>query len=576
MDADVVPAELAAALLAAGYRVGGPAGVGGGGPVWTATAAADRRPGGRGDGPAGAAGQRYVVHVVPAPLEPDGGALAARLAALWSLDHPHLARVVDVLDVPAPPTGGSARWAVLVAEVPGATVAALLAARGRLTAGEVVTLLVPVAGALDALHRAGLVHGDVSPANVVVRPDGRPVLIDLLGDPGRADDGGAPVRGTPGFMAPEVVRGGPAGRAVVGSVRDRATHHRPDDPADDPVSSADRDRPELPDGAPADVFSLASVGLAALDLGAVGSRLGHELAAACAPDPVLRPTAAEVASACYPCARPEPIALPDAGVLARTALAQLAADHRTVSAPGRSRHRARPRRRGGRPRGRRAGGRLRGRVAAVPVLAALAVVTGALLVTGPGPRDLVTSRPAGAVAVEPPASATGAPSPGPPGDEQRAGAPAPDPGRDPVTAAVELTRRRAEVLAGGDPAALTGVSRPGSGAHRADLALMADLRTAGVRLEGLAAVVEGAALTTPASSVADTAPGDDEASRADVAPGTDSTEGSAQVSVRAGLTAHRRVTDDGTVEVPAQPPREVVLRLVRTEQGWRVEDVVGG
>ena len=40
-------------------------------------------------------------------------------------------------------------------------------------------MLVPLADALAAVHRAGLAHGDVTPANVLFAADGRPVLGDL-------------------------------------------------------------------------------------------------------------------------------------------------------------------------------------------------------------------------------------------------------------------------------------------------------------------------------------------------------------------------------------------------------------
>src|SRR5699024_892158 len=49
-------------------------------------------------------------------------------------------------------------------------------------------------------------HGDVSPSNVLIAPTGRPVLVDLAGDPSGE-------QGTPGFVAPERLAGSPASPA---------------------------------------------------------------------------------------------------------------------------------------------------------------------------------------------------------------------------------------------------------------------------------------------------------------------------------------------------------------------------
>src|SRR5207245_804513 len=82
--------------------------------------------------------------------------------------------------------------------------------------------LAPLAHAADqltALHRAGLLHGDVKPANVIVEPAGRGTLVDLgLAEPWK--EGGATVRGlTPKYAAPELFEGAMLGvRAEVYSL----------------------------------------------------------------------------------------------------------------------------------------------------------------------------------------------------------------------------------------------------------------------------------------------------------------------------------------------------------------------
>ncbi len=70
----------------------------------------------------------------------------------------------------------------------------------------------PLAGAADtltALHRAGLLHGDVKPANIVVDAEGRATLVDLgLAAPWR--EGGTRPEGlTPKYAAPELFAGEP-------------------------------------------------------------------------------------------------------------------------------------------------------------------------------------------------------------------------------------------------------------------------------------------------------------------------------------------------------------------------------
>lgn len=93
-----------------------------------------------------------------------------------------------------------------------------------------------VCGALAHLHEAGIVHGDVKPANVLVGDDGRPLLVDL-GIAVLAADERRGFRGTLGFVAPEVLRGeapGPAadlyglGATLYACIADRPPFVAPD------------------------------------------------------------------------------------------------------------------------------------------------------------------------------------------------------------------------------------------------------------------------------------------------------------------------------------------------------------
>ncbi|BCY13701.1 serine/threonine-protein kinase [Actinoplanes sp. L3-i22] len=175
--------------------------------------------------------------------------------AMAALRHPGVAAVHDY------GTTGDGSYLVM-ARIDGVPLDLRIAELGRLAPDVTMTLVAQVAAALQAVHRAGIVHRDVTPGNLILEPDGNVVLVDF----GVARSalsvtltGARNVIGTASYMAPEQVAkqtvGPPADLYALGAVAYHCLAGHPPFEGGDAVSIALRHVTDEPPPLPADVPS---------------------------------------------------------------------------------------------------------------------------------------------------------------------------------------------------------------------------------------------------------------------------------------------------------------------------------
>ncbi|WP_026184968.1 serine/threonine-protein kinase [Salinispora vitiensis] len=187
-------------LVAGRYRLLSPLGQGGMGRVWKA--------------------QDEVLHrtvaikeLVPPPGLTDEERREMRerslreARAIARLNHVNVVRIFDVLRTDGDP------W-IVMEYVASKSLQDTLAEQGPVSPAQGVQIGLGVLGALKAAHRAGVMHRDVKPGNVLLGEDGRVVLTDfglatVPGDPNVTRTG--MVLGSPAYIAPERARDGTAG-----------------------------------------------------------------------------------------------------------------------------------------------------------------------------------------------------------------------------------------------------------------------------------------------------------------------------------------------------------------------------
>ena len=142
------------------------------------------------------------------------GEFSARLLrearAVASLSHPNVVGIYDV--------GESGDRLYLAMEYVVGTTLRSLASSTEVPLARKLRWLVDVARALEVAHRAGLVHRDVKPENVMIRDDGVVKVLDFgiarrtmaaTDDQQKLDTvtGGGAITGTPVYMSPEQIKG---------------------------------------------------------------------------------------------------------------------------------------------------------------------------------------------------------------------------------------------------------------------------------------------------------------------------------------------------------------------------------
>lgn len=522
-----------------GYQAGGLLGSGRTAAVWLTQREGD--------------GARFALKIPAVAAGGPGTTFETRreLNILTRYEHVNLLRLHTVLETDQGP-GLLMEWAA------GGSFARLSRARGTLSPGETVTVLVGIASALDYLHGLNVSHSDVSPGNILFTANGKPLLADL----GTARLFGT---GTGISAAPEE-----------------------------------------------DIFALAAVGWLALTgralppaerrlpLAALVPEIPEALAeavdAGLQEDPGLRPNAAEFSRLVYASAAAQPLdlALPEAAAALPGPQTRRARrdSHQAAGRVWKQSVRLRREPDAERPRAsRRQPSPLV--LAGAAVLVAATMGLGAVAVAAPeilqgGGRESASGKentkgesgasgnpaPAGdgaqaqteagvgeqqapeaaPVPANAPAPGTSPPQPGP-----MSLAPAHDQdlqqmvrGEDPVQAARALAELRARAFSAADREQLNSVNAPRSPAMETDQEEIGKLKASGTVLSGLGVEI------VPAE------------------PARPGPEG--RVSVRAGVSTsayEERDAGGGVVRnVAAVPTQDVVLVLLRSPDGWRIEDVL--
>jgi eukaryotic-like serine/threonine-protein kinase len=184
-----------------------------------------------------------------------------------SLSHPNIAVVFDYGEEIAQDGTGETLAYLVMELVEGEPLSALLAREGPLDTAATLSILRQTAFGLGEAHRAGMVHRDVKPGNILVRPDGSVKITDFgIAHSARsvALTKTGQVIGTPQYLSPEQAEGRHATPAsdvyALGLIGYECLVGRPAFEGDNPVTIAlkqvRQDPAPLPGELPGDVREL--------------------------------------------------------------------------------------------------------------------------------------------------------------------------------------------------------------------------------------------------------------------------------------------------------------------------------
>ena len=181
-------------LLASRYRIVAPIGRGGMGQVYRAE---DLK-----------LGETVALKFLPESLANDPvwlNRFFLEVRTAREVTHPNVCRVHDVVET----TDGSGHPLnfLTMEYVDGENLADLIRRFGRLPTGKAMEIAAQITAALAAAHARGVLHRDIKPANVLIDGRGQAKLADFGLALGRQAAPEAEVAGTPGYIAPELLRG---------------------------------------------------------------------------------------------------------------------------------------------------------------------------------------------------------------------------------------------------------------------------------------------------------------------------------------------------------------------------------